>query len=62
MLSNEAFEDLVEGLIFQQKTKEEIYKKTKASKEKITQTTRNLRNRWLDESRCWRRFFLKINS
>ena len=50
MLSNEAFEDLVEGLIFQQKTQEEIYKKTKASKEKITETTRNLRDRWLDES------------
>jgi hypothetical protein len=50
MLSNEAFEDLVEGLIFQQKTKEDIYKKTKASKEKIAQTTRNLRDRWLDES------------
>jgi hypothetical protein len=50
MLSNEAFEDLVEGLIFQQKTKEEIYKKTKASKEKIAETRRNLRDRWLDES------------
>lgn len=50
MLSNEAFEDLVESLIFQERTDEEICKKTKASKEKISNAEQNIRDRWLEKS------------
>ena len=50
MLTNEAFEDMVESLIFQQRTKEEIYKKTKAGKEKVANAERNLHDKWLEES------------
>jgi hypothetical protein len=50
MLTNEAFEDMVESLIFQQRTKEEIYKKTKAGKEKVAKAEKNLSDRWLDDS------------
>lgn len=50
MLTNEAFEDLVESLLFQQRTKEEIFKKTKSSKAKVYEAEKKVRNRWLDES------------
>ena len=49
-LTDEAFTDLLEELILQKHTKESIYKKTKASEEKVARLEKKVRSRWMDDS------------
>jgi hypothetical protein len=48
-LTDNQFADLLEEMLFQKNTREAIYKKTKASEEKINRVERNVRGRWLNE-------------
>ena len=49
-LTDNQFTDLLEEMLLQKNTREAIYKKTKASEERINRLEKNVHSRWMNES------------